>query len=315
MASFSLSKSSLSLIVLLTLVSSTIGSKHRILDLWVPGPGDYPDDSYLLKYHNGEVLHGYIPISIIWYGSFTWPEKSIIIDFLYSLTASPWQSNPSVAQWWSTVDQFYLSKISNQKSQVTIVKKTDNWYLQGKSLTMSQIAQLASGAGTPRGGITLVFTSKDVAVEDFCMNQCAIHGSDHKSGTTFIWVGNSETQCPGQCAWPFHQPLYGPQTPPLLPPNGNVGIDGMVINLASMIAGAVTNPFGNGYYQGNQEVPMEACTACPGVYGPGAFPGYAGQLQTDSSTGASYNVHGANGRKYLLPALFDPTMATCSTLN
>ncbi|KAJ4974518.1 hypothetical protein NE237_007692 [Protea cynaroides] len=26
----------------------------------------------------------------------------------------------------------------------------------------------------------------------------------------YIWVGKSETQCPGQCAWPFHQPIDGP---------------------------------------------------------------------------------------------------------
>jgi Phosphate-induced protein 1 conserved region len=91
--------------------------------------------------------------------------------------------------------------------------------------------------------------------------------------------------------------LYGPQAPPLLPPNGNVGVDGMAMNLASMIAGTVTNPFGNGYYQGAKESPMETCTACPGVYGQGAFPGYAGQLQMDWTTGASYNANGANGKK------------------
>jgi Phosphate-induced protein 1 conserved region len=116
------------------------------------------------------------------------------------------------------------------------------------------------------------------------MNHCAVHGSD-------------------------------PQVQLLLLPNGNVGIDGLVMKLASMISGTVINPFGDGYFQGPQEVPMEACTACPGVYCPGAFPGYAGQLLTDSSTGASYNAIGANGRKYLLPAIFDPATSICSTLN
>ncbi|KHN42562.1 hypothetical protein glysoja_042420 [Glycine soja] len=46
----------------------------------------------------------------------------------------------------------------------------------------------------------------------------------------------------------------------------------------------------------------------------GAYPGYAGNLNVDSSTGASYNAHGANGRKYLLPALYDPATSSCSTL-
>lgn len=315
MASFSLAKSILPLLVLLTLVNFSIGARPRKLDLWIPGPNDYPDDSYLFKYHNGEVLNGNIPISIIWYGYFDWPKRSIILDFLYSLTPNPSESNPCIAQWLSTIDQLYLSKVSNQQTQFTTVNQTDNWYGLGKSLNMSQIEQLTSSAGTQKGGITLIFTSEDVSVEGFCMNHCAFHGSDQGSGTTFIWVGNSISQCPGQCAWPFYQPLYGPQTPPLLPPNGDVGVDAMVINLASMIAGVVTNPFGNGFYQGNQETPLEACTACPGVYGPGAFSGYPGHLLTDGTTGVNYNANGPNGRKYLLPALYDPTMATCSTLN
>ncbi|KAF3337621.1 Protein EXORDIUM [Carex littledalei] len=305
-----IAKGILSILLLLTLANSSVGARPRKLGLWSP-------DTNLLTYHNGGVLQGNIQISIVWYGYFSRAQKTIVTDFLLSLTSNPRQPNPSVAQWWSTIDRLYLSKVgkSNQKSQITIVRQADNWYQYGKSLTMSQIAQLASKARTPKGGITLVFTAQDIAVEGFCRNQCAIHGSDQSSRTTYIWVGNSETQCPGQCAWPFHQPLYGPQTPPLLPPNGNVGVDGMVMNLASMIAGTVTNPFGNGYFQGPQEAPMEACTACPGVYGRGAFPGYAGQLLTDSSTGASYNANGANGRKYLLPAIFDPATSVCSTLN
>ncbi|KAJ6730337.1 PHOSPHATE-RESPONSIVE 1 FAMILY PROTEIN [Salix viminalis] len=52
----------------------------------------------------------------------------------------------------------------------------------------------------------------------------------------------------------------------------------------------------------------------PGVYGKGSYPGYAGDVLVDSATGASYNAHGVNSRKYLLPALFDPSTATCATL-
>ena len=169
----------------------------------------------------------------------------------------------------------------------------------------------------------MVLTSADVAVEGFCMSRCGTHGSSsvgHAKGNSksykfaYIWVGNSETQCAGQCAWPFHQPAYGPQGPPLVAPNNDVGLDGMVINLASLLAGTATNPFGNGFFQGPAEAPLEAASACPGVYGKGAYPGYAGNLLMDSSTGASYNAHGANGRKYLLPALYDPSTSSCSTL-
>ncbi|RWW54302.1 hypothetical protein BHE74_00039130 [Ensete ventricosum] len=87
------------------------------------------------------------------------------------------------------------------------------------------------------------------------------------------------------CAWPFHRPLYGPQKPPLVPPNGDMGMDGAVINLAALLAGAVTNPDGRGYFQGPASAPLEAVTACSGAYpgypgGPGG-PRHWGQLQRE----------------------------------
>lgn len=89
----------------------------------------------------------------------------------------------------------------------------------------------------------------------------------------------------------------------------------MVINLATLLAGTVTNPFGNGYFQGPKEAPLEAASACSGTYGKGAYPGYPGELLMDPKSGASYNAHGINGREYLLPALYDPTTSSCFTLN
>lgn len=127
-------------------------------------------------------------------------------------------------------------------------------------------------------------------------------------------MGNSAAFCPGYCAWPFHQPAYGPQGPPLVAPNGDVGVDGMVISLATVLAGTVTNPFNNGYFQGSAAAPLEAVSACTGVFGSGAYPGYPGSVLLDKSTGASYNAQGVNGRKYLLPAMWDPKTSQCSTL-
>ncbi|KAJ6836588.1 putative protein EXORDIUM [Iris pallida] len=114
----------------------------------------------------------------------------------------------------------------------------------------------------------------------------------------------------GTCAWPFHRPAYGPQSPPWWR-NGDVGVDGMVVNLAGLLAGAVTNPFGSGFFQGPKEAPLEAASACPGIYGKGAYPGYAGELLVDTASGASYNARGARGRKYLVPALVDVDGRLC----
>uniref|UniRef100_A0ACD5ZIX1 Uncharacterized protein n=1 Tax=Avena sativa TaxID=4498 RepID=A0ACD5ZIX1_AVESA len=282
-----------------------------------------PDPATMLTFHEGgAVLHGDIPVSILWYGKFSAAQKSVIADFLLSLAAEPQASAaPSVAHWWRNIDQQYLSPVATangagkETTRVLLANQlSDEAGSMGSSLTLAQITALAATIKPQKGGIAVVLTAQDVAVEGFGMGRCSLHGSDAGAGTTYIWVGNPATQCPGQCAWPFHQPAYGPQGPPLVAPNGDVGVDGMIMNLASMLAGTVTNPFRNAYYQGSSDAPLEACTTCPGVFGSGSYPGYAGDLKVDPATGASYNANGARGRKYLLPALYDISTSACATL-
>lgn len=279
------------------------------------------DQQMVFKYHKGPLLTGKIGINLIWYGKFKPSERAIVSDFITSLSQEiPQQQQPSVAIWLKQINKHYTSMNSKNSIQpiLSSTQILDEQYSFGKSLKLKQIEQLAST--TKDSSINVVLTSSDVVVEGFCSSKCGTHGSflskqnNTNNKFAYIWVGNSETQCPGQCAWPFHQPIYGPQNPPLVAPNNDVGLDGMVMNLASLLAGTFTNPFGNGYYQGPSTAPLEAASACPGIFGKGAYPGFAGNLLVDSATGASYNAHGLNGRKYLLPALYDPTSNSCSTL-
>ncbi|KAE8725019.1 Protein EXORDIUM-like 1 [Hibiscus syriacus] len=250
------------------------------------------DQPELLKYHDGPLLTGRIKINLIWYGNFKPSERAIIADFVTSLSSkslSSQKSQPTVAQWWSSAEKYYHLDSRKPSLSLSLGKQIlDEHCSLGKSLKDKQIIELVS-KGDQKDTINVVLTASDVTVE-------------------------GSTQCPGQCAWPFYRPIYGPQSPPLIAPNDNVGLDGMVINLASLFAGTVTNPFGNGYFQGQAKAPLEASSACPGIYGKGAYPGYAGKLLVDSSTGASYNAHGDHGSKYLLPALYDPATLSCKTL-
>uniref|UniRef100_A0ACD5ZQJ8 Uncharacterized protein n=1 Tax=Avena sativa TaxID=4498 RepID=A0ACD5ZQJ8_AVESA len=297
-------------LALLSLAHGSMGAR-RLMELYEPDPSE------LLKYHNGTVLSGDIPVSILWYGRFTAAQKDIVSDFLASLSASPRiYPAPSVPQWWSSIVRLYLSKVEAvgkkgaTKTRVFLSGNfSDVGCSLGRSLTLSQIPALAATAKPARGGVALLLTAQDVAVEGFCMSRCGMHGPGAEAGSAYVWVGNSAAQCPAQCAWPFQQ-----EEPPVVPPNGDLGMDGLVINLASMLAGAVTDPFGDGFYQGEREAPLEAATACQGVYGSGAYPGNAGKLLIDKVTGASYNANGAHGRRYLLPALFDPLSSQCATL-
>jgi hypothetical protein len=59
----------------------------------------------------------------------------------------------------------------------------------------------------------LVLTSSDVQVDEFCRAVCGFHYFTFTSvvGVTvpYLWVGNSATQCPGKCAYPFAAAEYG----------------------------------------------------------------------------------------------------------
>jgi hypothetical protein len=167
------------------------------------------------------VLHGDIPVSVLWYGRFTAAQMAIISDFLVSLsTAPPPSSAPSVSQWWSSIHQLYLSKAAaavgkNGDAKIARLvlsgQVSDEGCSLGKSLKMSQLPALAARARPAKGGIALVLTAQDVAVEGFCTSRGGRHGSvDGKAGTAYVWAGNSATQCPGLCAWPSTNRCTGP---------------------------------------------------------------------------------------------------------
>jgi len=296
------------LLILSTLPDTSFATTRKLAAL-------YQQQPLVLNYHNGPLLKGTIPVNLIWYGNFSPIQRSIIADFVQSMNSGNVPQPPSVASWWQTTEN-YKGGSSNLVLGTQIL---DENFSLGKSLTTSQIVDLASKAPT-KGSINVVLTAADVLVDGFCVSSCGSHGSglsgpkDAQSKFAYAWVGNSVSQCPGQCAWPFHQPIYGPQTPPLGAPNGDVGVDGMAINLATVLAGTVTDPFDSGYFQGPATAPLEAVTACPGIFGSGAYPGYTGSVLMDKATGASYNAQGINGHKYLLPAMWDPKTSTCKTL-
>ncbi|KAF8747764.1 hypothetical protein HU200_013172 [Digitaria exilis] len=278
-----------------------------------------------LTNHHGQLLTGNYSVNLLWYGRFTPAQRAVVADFLLSLSApsSPSSSSssaaPSVAAWWATTARYHPGA-----ARLTLGRQVlDPSLSLGRRLSETSLAALAARRLSPhRGSVAVVVTAPDVIVDGFCLSHCGLHASatSSASGTrgrgrfAYVWVGNAAEQCPGECAWPFHQPAYGPQAPPLVSPNADVGMDGVVINLATLLAGAVTNPYGGGFFQGPAEAPLEAVTACTGVFGAGAYPGYPGQLPVDAASGASYNAVGVAGRRFLLPAMWDPKTSQCSTL-
>lgn len=287
----------------------------------------------VLPYHNGPLLTGSssLNVYVIWYGDFSSAQKSTIVDFLASFqqTSEEVVEHPSVSSWWKMTASYKDTKNAVPFSSISLAGQKTDAYSLGKKLKKLDIEALLLEALAPGSmpipfpadskAIYFVLTAHDVFVQDFCMNSCASHFFTSPTPAVenlmlpYAWVGNSGEQCPGLCAWPFALPHFGPLgAKPLIPPNGDVGIDGMVINMASMLAGAATNPFNNGYYQGDASAPLEAATACMGIYGQGAYPGFPGELHVQPISGASYNTDGINDRKFLLPALWNPTSLACT---
>ncbi|KAI7992070.1 Protein EXORDIUM-like 2 [Camellia lanceoleosa] len=109
------------------------------------------------------------------------------------------------------------------------------------------------------------------------MSSCGFHGSVVTTATKrrviYAHVGDPFRQCPGLCSWPFALPAYGPPGQVALVAPNRVGTDGIIMNLATILAGAATNPFNSRYFQGDVLALLEAVTACPEIFAPELFQG------------------------------------------
>ncbi|KAG6551100.1 hypothetical protein Mapa_007335 [Marchantia paleacea] len=284
------------------------------------------EPTLILDYHFGPVMTGrdeMIKLFVIYYGDFTKPQRQILRQFFKSFwhpkTQFP-ESHPTVEKWWQITRKYvdlYNAPVS--RNIVAAGEIFDN-YSMGKDINQSNIQDLVvdsmSKFGADARSMYLVLTADDVLVEGFCMNVCGTHFYTFPSDETssqmipYGWIGNPATQCPEFCSWPYA--AGGSLQKPLIPPNGDVGIDGMIITVANIMAGMATNPYGNAYYQGDAGMPLEAAGACQGIYGTGSYPGYPGELLVDEKTGASFNVFGARNTKFLVPWIWHPDTLMCA---
>lgn len=275
-----------------------------------------------LKYHMGPVLTGNITVHTIWYGNWDMNEKSIIKDFLLSISDAHSQS-PSVSDWWKTVQLYTDQTGANVSRNVVLGPERNDLYSHGKSLTRLTVQEVINNAVTAlqnplpidaKNGIYLLLTSKDVMVQDFCKAVCGFHYFTFPSivGYTlpYAWVGNSGQQCPEVCSYPFAVPSYMTGTQAFKAPNDNAGIDGMISVIGHELAEMASNPLVNAWYAGNDPTsPTEIGDLCEGIYGTGGGGSYTGQVMNDVK-GASFNLNGIR-RKFLVQWVWSPILNAC----
>ncbi|CAN6166449.1 unnamed protein product [Urochloa humidicola] len=287
-------------------------------------------DFVKLQYHMGPVLATSITVHPIWYGPWPSSQKRTIRAFLRSLSdSSPSPRRPTVSAWWRTVQLYTDQTNANVSSTVSLgAEKSDTRMSRGDHLTRLDIQSVIRDAVSSRtrplpadsGGIYLVLTSPNVSVENFCGQVCGFHYFTFPSvvGYTlpYAWVGNSATRCPEVCAYPFAIPAYVRGRKPEAPPNGDVGVDGMVSVIAHELAELASNPLANAWYAGmDPSFPTEIADLCEGIYGTGGGGAYTGQLLTDERSGAAYNVNGVGGRRFLVQWVWNPVLSYCSGPN
>lgn len=163
------------------------------------------------------------------------------------------------------------------------------------------------------------YSNFKVTVQDFCVAACGFHYFTFPAivghALPYAWVGNSAKQCPGGCAYPFAPPPFAPSVPVLKPPNGDIGVDGMVSVIGHELAELASDPFVNAWYAGSDpSFPTEIADLCEGIYGSGAGGSYIGQVRKGAD-GASYNMHGVDGRRFLVQWLWDQKLKYCTGPN
>ncbi|GMI91680.1 EXORDIUM like 5 [Hibiscus trionum] len=296
--------------------------------------GGSPDPGKL-EYHMGPVLASPLKLYIIWYGTnWSQTQQDTIRDFLNSLSSPA--PHPSVAEWWSTVRLYADQTGSNVTHSISLAGEFfDSKLSNGPRLNRLSMQAIIKNAVTsqpkplpldPRNGLYLVLTSAAVLVDEFCRAVCAFHYFTFPATVGVIvpyaWIGYSGTQCPGMCAYPFAMPA-GMQPPPsvnggntiMRPPNGDVGVDGMISVIAHELAETASNPLVNAWYAGdNPTAPGEIADLCQGMYGSGAGGAYVGQVSTDAD-GNGYNVNGVKGRRFMVQWVWNPVKKRCSGPN
>ena len=189
-----------------------------------------------ISYHGGPVMRT-PTVYLIWYGNWnqstgsdTAAGQTIVNDFLYGLSGSPYyQTNASYG---TPTGSFAVGGTY-----------TDN-YSQGSTLSDQGVANVVANAINSGGlfkdnnGIYFVLTSSDVAeTSGFCSRYCGWHtyGTLGATNIKYAFVGNAN-RCLNACA---------AQT---TGPNGNAGVDGMASVIAHELEEANTDPNLNAWY-------------------------------------------------------------------
>ena len=205
-----------------------------------------------INYHGGPVLHGNVPIYVIWYGNWTNGPKAsdsqttvnLIDAFLGGLGGSALEN----------VNTTYGDNSANVSGLLHLQSQIFDTGSQGTSLTNTRITNLISGhlangsLPTDNTGVYLVLTSSNISESGFCTQFCGFHTKQTLNGKDIKWsfIGNVD-KCPSGCE---------AQT---TSPNGDSGADGMANVISHEVEEAISDPDLNAWFDANGEENADKC--------------------------------------------------------
>lgn len=297
------------------------------------------EEEHIIKYHNGRLLTGDINLSVLWYGDVA-PEA--FTTFVQSLKDDGSATfDPKVAKWWKMVESYQAvatgggGKGSHHQPppspdiNVKVVNTVNDMnFSVGHNFeklneTIPALVEKATN-GKPDGStlaVIVIGEGVDLACGDNHNTPCYEHGSIGDK-QLYIVIKNQLRKCGWICAWPFHKHMMMFQSGINLvvdPPTWDSNTHLSIIHFASALASTITNPFGDGFYgvggtRAAEQV-REVGNACSKAFGTGYFPGFTGRVHVDPTNGGTFNAHGVNNTKFLLPGLWNPSdPSTCWTV-
>ncbi|KAI5659742.1 hypothetical protein M9H77_28535 [Catharanthus roseus] len=280
-----------------------------------------------IKYHNGPLLTGDINLSILWYGGKV-PET--FVTFIKSLKDDGSITfDPKVSDWWKTVESYQSTANKNQSRRppsinVNIVSKIeDPIFSLGHEFTkfdetIPDLVRKATNGNPDGSSIAVIVIGEGVNLpcgrrED--EEKCYEHGIIGNN-QIYIVIKNLLRHCGWVCAWPFHkQPEMFQDGVNLVvdPPTWDYETHLNIIHFASALVSTVTNPYGNGFYAEGKPI-VEIGDCCSKAFGTGYFPGFTGRVHVDPHNGGTFNAHGVNDTRFMVPGLWNPKhSSTCWT--
>ena len=215
------------------------------------GPRSLAAPGLPILYHGGPVM-GTAPdgsntpnLYYVWYGAW---DGNTALDILPDLAANIGGSP------YFNIETTYTDADANPVLNVVNYGGSSfDAYSQGTTVSsVNTIVRAALDNGdlpVDDAGVYLVLTSADVTTSGFCSGYCAYHTSFSYSGIRIKtgFVGNPE-RCLNGCA-------RNRQTSP----NDNLGADGMANTIAHEFVEAVTDPVGNGWFDGSGRENADKC--------------------------------------------------------